>query len=217
MFIHYAVAKYIASELSLVYSECEIRTEAVREVIDSAYNSTTNVFYCFANADVMKVQAKNAMLKITEEPPENAYFCLTLCDDSTLLDTIRSRANVIYLDGYTKDELKEYYYMGTYGNKSECDLFCSICDTPGEIDMLTQYGVEFYDYVKLVADNIAEVEPANAFKSSSKLALKNENGYDLKLFWKVFVYICSTQWFDLRFAECVLETCKTKEERNGIN
>lgn len=214
------VSKYIASKLSMVYSECEIRTEAVREVIDSAYKSTTKVLYTFADADVMKVQAKNAMLKITEESPENAYFCLTVCDDSTLLDTIKSRAYVIYLENYTNEELAEYYYTLTESeNKEECELFSNICSTPGEIDLLTKYGVEFYDYVKLVADNIAEVEPANAFKSSCKLAIKGDEGYDLKLFWKVFLYGCTQTWWDKRWAKCAIITCKylNKVEKVGVN
>lgn len=208
------VCKYISNYLSLVYSECEIRTEAVREVIDTAYKSTTKVMYNFCNADNMKVQAKNALLKITEEPPENAYFCLTLNDDTSLLDTIRSRACVMYLDGYTCEELKEYCDSINFDNK---ELACKICSCPGDIDLLIQQGNELYDYCVLVADNIAEVEPANAFKSSSKLALKNDEGYNLKLFWKIFIGICMErkgEWF-----RAALITCQylNKVDNAGVN
>lgn len=183
----------IANKVSCVYTQCEPLVDTVREVIDSSYNSQTKVMYCFADADNMKPQAKNAMLKITEEPPENAYFCLTINDDSSLLGTIKSRAYVLTMENYSRDELKEYYYRSVSDDdnrEAEVNLFCAICSNPGEIDMLTSYGKEFYDYVNLVADNIANVEPANAFKSSSKLALKSDEGYDLRLFLRCFMLIC---------------------------
>ena len=185
------LSKTIANKISCVYTECEIRVDAVREVIDSSYNSQTKVMYCFADADNMKPQAKNAMLKITEEPPENAYFCLTVQDSSSLLDTIKSRAYVFNMQEYKTNELSEYYYRSApSGNKEECNLFCTICSTPGEIDKLTEYGKDFYEYVQLVVDNISKVEPANAFKSANKLALRTEDGYDLRLFFKTFTKIC---------------------------
>ena len=211
------VCKYISNYLSLVYSECEIRTEAVREVIDTAYKSTTKVMYNFCNADNMKVQAKNALLKITEEPPENAYFCLTLNDDTSLLDTIRSRACVIYLEWYTLNDIEECCSKKS-ADKELNKLVCDIATVPGDIDKLLEYGKDFYDYSKLVVDNIAEVEPANAFKSASKLAIKSDEGYDLKLFWKVILYWCNQHLQDKWF-EAALVTCRylNKVDNAGVN
>ena len=218
------LSETIAYKLSCVYSKCSVSVDAVREVIETAYQSQTKVLYCFADADNMKPQAKNAMLKITEEPPENAYFCLTVCDDSSLLDTIKSRAYVINMQSYTKPELKKYYYS-TLGaenpSEDEVNLFCEISTTPGDIDKLTEYGKEFYDYVELVVDNIAEVEPANAFKSSSKLALKKDEGYDLALFLKTFIYVCEKRiMLEINhYANGILETAKILNvcDKMGIN
>ena len=183
------LAREIAHKLSLVYAECEIKVDTVREVIDTAYQSNTDVMYCFADADNMRPQAKNAMLKITEEPPQRAYFCMTVSDDSSLLDTIKSRAYVFDMEPYTIEQLDEYRKSNDlFGANSE--LVKAIATNPKEINLLNEYGNDFYNYVQLVVDNIAEVEPANAFKSSNKLALKNEEGYDLALFWKCFMQIC---------------------------
>lgn len=189
------VAKFIAHKLSCVYTECEIRVDAVREVIDSSYQSHTNVLYCFADADNMRPEAKNAMLKITEEPPKNAYFCLTVYDSGTLLETIKSRAYVFYLEPYTQAELKEYFSLKWEG-QTDKEILWSAGSTPGEINMLVEYGKDFLEYVDLVIDNIAEVEPANAFKSCGKLNLKNEEGYDLALFWRVFMVLCEARYDD---------------------
>ena len=201
-------AKFIAHKLSCIYSECEIKVDAVREVIDSSYHSNTNVLYCFADADNMRQEAKNAMLKITEEPPKNAYFCLTVCDSGTLLDTIKSRAYVFNLDPYTKEELTEYCNSLNL-DKSKIPELVATATTPGDINLLLEYGNDFLEYVKLVKDNIAEVEPANAFKSSGKLNIKNDEGYDLALFWKVFIVLCSSCLLNVNSVEC-------KKLANGI-
>lgn len=211
------VAKYIASKLSLIYDECEIRTEAVREVIDNAYNTTSNIMYCFADADMMKVQAKNALLKITEEPPRNAYFCLTLCDESNLLDTLKSRANVLYLQHYSGNE-KRYYYDQVGGNGLDRKHICDTSDSLDDINKLIEYGEDFLTYVKLVYENIAEVEPANAFKSSNKLALKTDEGYDVGLFWKVFNKLCLEEPTEKNM-KAVLITCNSLHRlyKMGVN
>lgn len=185
------ISKYIAHKISCVYSECSVNVDAVREVIDTSYQSRTKVMYCFADADNMKSQAKNAMLKITEEPPENAYFCLTIQDDSSLLDTIKSRAVVLHIEEYSTRDIEQYAW-----DKYEAtnDLYSLLCKTPGDVDLLYKYEPEtFYKYVELVVDNIAVVEPANAFKSSSWLALKSDEGYDLAMFFRAFTQICLTK------------------------
>ena len=180
----------IADNLKAEFALSGIKVDEIREVINTAYTVRDKVVYCIKDADTMRNEAKNAMLKITEEPPKNAYFIMTVQDDSSLLDTIKSRAFVLYMEPYTIDDLKEYYFANYTPADSDVDTVCDIASTPYEIDKLIEYGGDFIEYVSLVVDNIADVEPANAFKSSEKLALKNDEGYDLKLFFKVFCKIC---------------------------
>ena len=53
--------------------------------------------YIIKNAHKMTEQAQNALLKTIEEPPVNVYFIL-LCDNSEkLLDTVRSRSQIVKL------------------------------------------------------------------------------------------------------------------------
>ena len=173
------LAQYIAKRLGKEFSEVGIGVDDVRGVIDSA--NKYGGFYAFADADNMSVNAKNALLKITEEPPKDAHFVITVQDEGSLLDTIKSRAQVIRLEPYTTDELLEY-------RKS---VWAEFATTPREIDLLEEYGKDFIDYVNLVIDNIRDVEPANAFKSAGKLALKDEpDKYDLAIFFRTLVRLC---------------------------
>lgn len=78
----------------------------VRETIENAYTITEPTCYIFRNADDMKNEAKNALLKVVEEPPNKAYFIMTVQNIDNMLGTIRSRGTVIKMEPYSQAELK---------------------------------------------------------------------------------------------------------------
>lgn len=215
------LARIIADKLNATFSICGTKVDNIREVIDTAYGVRDKVLYCIQDGDTMRSEAKNAMLKITEEPPTNAYFILTVTDESTLLATIKSRAIVMFIEPYTESELKEYYKQNYTPADSDCDIVCSIATTPYEVDKIVEYGGDFLDYVELVLDNIAEVEPANAFKSAGRLALKTDEGYELVLFLNTIVSLCSLRIRrgDYKYAKGIIVTLEALKDakRIGIN
>lgn len=77
----------------------------VREAIENAYTITEPTCYIFRNADDMKNEAKNSLLKVVEEPPNNAYFIMTVQNIDNMLRTIKSRGTVIKMEPYTREEL----------------------------------------------------------------------------------------------------------------
>ena len=77
----------------------------VRETIENAYTITEPTCYIFRNSDDMSVSAKNALLKVVEEPPNNAYFIMTVQNIDNMLGTIKSRGTVIKMKPYTREEL----------------------------------------------------------------------------------------------------------------
>lgn len=164
--------------------------DSVRQSIADAHRLVgSQVILVFADADNMSQAARNAMLKLTEEPPNNAYIIMTVEDSSSLLETIQSRATIFYMQPYSREELCNYCSQLALSD-SDMSVLTTICENPGEIKLLyDNYNVqEFIQYVNLVLDNIADVSIANSFKIASKVALKDgEKGYDLKLFWKAFM------------------------------
>lgn len=188
------MAKFIAQKLNCVYAPSDIKVDAVRQVVDTAYKTADKVLYCFENADNMKNAAKNALLKVTEEAPTYAWFVMTLMDDSTLLPTIKSRSFVMNMQPYTAEDKRLILSsLDTKGKLTpeQQSYFIEMANTPYELQKLFEYGQDFLDYVEMVADNISVVESANAFKSGNKLALKsNDEGYDLSLFMLAFVQLC---------------------------
>lgn len=220
------IAEYIAKSLNATAINIGTAVDKIRAMIYESYKIFAKVVYIISNADNMSNQAKNALLKVTEEPPNNAYFILTLQDDQQTLATIRSRGTIFRMDNYTVEELSEYA-TDKYDseNRNTLPIIRSVCETPGEVDVLEKLNaIEFYDYINLVIDNIAEVSGANAFKIGDKIAFKetDTSKYDLRLFWKAFMSRCSERLCDtngLKYATGIKITSKYLQELNitGIN
>lgn len=189
------LCKYIAESLNVFWCyEPDCKVDTVRNAIWDAYKVYSPTLYIFADADNMSIQAKNSLLKVTEEPPRNAYFIMTLEDINNALPTIRSRAVSFQMNSYSVPELLQYYA----GDAKNNDIIANICETPGEVDYLKMIGPDtFYDFVTKVFDNIALVNGANSFKIGLNLCLKeNTPGYDLKLFLKAFKCVCWDAYLD---------------------
>ena len=189
----------VSSDKAIAYTLPDVKIDTIRETIKQAYKNVTTVFYIIPDADTMSLAAKNALLKVTEEPPNESYFIMTLEDENNTLETIRSRGTVFRMDSYTPDEIFQYYWtVGDMPNDAE--IVQRICATPGEVNIcknMCEGTIQpFLDYVELVIDNIAEVSIANSFKIASKVAVKEDDeGYDLKLFWRAFISVCSERAF----------------------
>lgn len=181
------MCKEIANKLNYPLVPIGITVDEVREVITNCYRNTEPIIYILPDTDKMSVQAKNALLKVTEEPPQKAYFIQTITDISNTLKTITSRACVIKMDGYTPEELNEYLRLKY--NKDTIDSQCAqfitkVARVPEEVDVLMTYDIKaFKDFVETVTNNLHIVSSANAFKIEHKLALKkDEDKWDVLLF-----------------------------------
>ena len=218
------MSRHIASRLGAIHTIRGVGVDDVRELIQEAYKVSAPVVYVVADADRMSPAAKNALLKVTEEPPKNAYIILTLADLNNTINTIRSRGQVLYMDSYTVDNIDEYYRNVYAGPEEDERIVTDLCVTPGEVDLLMQMSPkEFYEYVEKVVDNIALVSGANSFKIAQKIKFKDTDTdkYDLKLFWKAFMTICSSRLREdtHRYAEGIKITSKYLQELRitGIN
>lgn len=163
----------------------------VREVIDKAYKLGGIVYYVFTDCDNMSVQAKNAMLKVMEEPPQGARFILTVKNSSSVLGTIKSRAFVYEMYPYSREELQQFVkdYRGEEDvKKVQISRYFISC--PGDIvrmASLPEAGAGLIDYADMMADYIGEATQANALKIGTRLDIKGDdpNKYPIDLFLRV--------------------------------
>ena len=87
----------------------DVRTQVNGDIMIKPYSSPYKV-YIIPEADLMTVQAQNAILKTIEEPPEYAVIFLLTENADSLLPTIRSRCVMLKLRNI-KDKLVKKYLM----------------------------------------------------------------------------------------------------------
>lgn len=217
------IVEYIEKQCGSITLDMGTSVNDVREAITRMQTiGSDNVLCTFKDADNMSISAKNALLKIVEEPPKNVRIIMTLQSLNSMPDTIRSRASVMTLLPYTTTEIGEY--ASRYNPTSEeLGIIADICETPGDVDMLHEEGIIAFDeYVNNVIDNIADVSGANSFSIAKKIKFKEEDtGFDLILFFRAFIAKCLHRMPDdvVRYAEAVRITTKHMQELkvNGLN
>lgn len=187
-------AEYIAKKLGagLVTYSCGV--DDMRAMIGNAHKITSTQVFLIPDADNMSPAAKNCILKVTEEPPQNAHFIMTVTDTSNVLETIKSRGTILNMDKYSADEIVMFIKACVTKDVTSNTLavLSNVCETPGDVLKVLDYNPEeFSEYVEKVTDNLEVVSVANMFKIANKVKLKEtQEGYDLRLFWRMFVNIC---------------------------
>ena len=182
----------------------------VRETIENAYTITGPTCYIFRSADDMKNEAKNALLKVVEEPPNNAYFIMTVQNIDNMLGTIKSRGTVIKMEPYTMQELK-----------SVCDdeLKLEYCTNIGELQVAHEEVQRAEDCVDDVLKALDKKSGTNLLKACTQLRTKQTetDKIDCLLFFKVFqkrLYrLYPTLDLHINDLSCVFQ-CKQELNRN---
>ena len=221
------LANTIGNYLKYPVAFVDIKVDAIREVINTAYKIDLPVIYVIADCDNMSSAAANALLKVTEEPPKNAYFILTCENEENLLQTIKSRGVTYMLEPYGYDDKCDYIeQQGVPEFEEDENFILDVASNPGEVQQMLKMDIsQFRKYVDLVTDNIAEVSDSNAFKIGDKIALKDEEDkYDLCLFWKAFRSVCTDRMRcdttdPLKYARAIAITGEKLSQLNirGIN
>ena len=191
------LANEIKNMLGFHLTKVGIRIDDLRYMIEVAYKQTSPIIYLIADADDMSLGAKNSLLKIIEEPPQNAYFIMTLTQIENTLPTIASRCCQLNMDYYTLEEKTEMINdICPNASKEEIDILTQL-DNYEQIQKILSYGINnLYDYVNTVYNNIYKVQSANSFKLAEKLDLKDTGkGYDLDLFLSLYSKLCLYNMF----------------------
>lgn len=215
------LAKEIARRMRAYLVECELSVDAVREAVKNCYKCAGTTVYLFRDADKMSTAAKNAMLKITEEPPRQAHFIVTVQNGENMLETLRSRATNIQMAPYSADELDLFYHDYTH---KQNHLIREVCDVPGiMLEMEKIDAEELIDFCNTIVDNIQQVTGVNAFKIVQRIKLKEDGqGHDPELFFHCMKYALLQRALEddkavddaLKYARMLNTTCKYHQEFN---
>lgn len=179
------LAKLITKSVSAYTVIVGTSVDEVREVIESSYKVDTTTFYIFRDADKMKAEAKNALLKITEEPPKNSYFIMTVSNTDQILATLKSRATVLRLDPYSIEELVEYAKLLEI---DDVDLIRNrYFNTPHELELFKQYGNRVLDFCSVLDKQLRTHQPVIGLFASNLKYKETGEGYDPSFVLKIMM------------------------------
>lgn len=185
------LSKFIADRIKADYVECGLAVDAVRDIVDLSYRVQSPSLYVFPNADKMSLNSKNALLKVTEEPSDYAYFILTVKNGENLLDTLFSRATTFILDDYTKADIDEFLLQNKLkAPEKNLDLFYFLCESPSDAKVLTAMNIsELISFAETLERTVVESKDGCMFEYLRKLKLKeSDTGYDPYYTFKVIKY-----------------------------
>lgn len=156
----------------------DVRTQVNNDVQIKPYQGSYKI-YIIAEADLMTVQAQNAILKTIEEPPEYAIFLLLTENADKLLPTITSRCVMLKLRNI-KDVLIKKYLMETMEipdyKADVCTAFAQ--GNIGRAKMLasSEHFNEIYNDAVQLLTYMNEMEHSEIVK-----AIKRINAYKLEI------------------------------------
>lgn len=219
------ISKHIAELKGYTYITIGNKIADIRQLIQDTVALSQPTVYYISNADNMTMQASNAMLKISEEPPKNLHIIIGLTSLENTLPTIISRGKVFRMDNYSITELEEFFAANYTEDTPYIDKMLLCSNTPGDIIAYMEHDFEqCYNFARKVYDNILEVSTGNSFKIGNSLAFKPETKdlIPVDLFFNVFLEVLRNQinTSDIRvIREMIRYTIETRRElhKKGVN
>ena len=174
--LSYIIAKELDARISVLP---DVAADTIRNLVDIAYQLDDKIVYVIPNSDSMSVAAKNSLLKLTEEPPGNAYIIMILQSLENTLPTLVSRSQHILMEPYSYEDLR---------------LLCNdnidaikISETPGMLKRVLSMGKEDQDRLITMCSNLVyyvdKITIGNALKSAINIKFKeSDKGWDIDIF-----------------------------------
>lgn len=197
------LADYIAMRLGANFVPCGIKAEEVRDVIYNSYTVAEKTLYMFFDCDDMSVTSKNALLKVTEEPPNDSYFIMTVQDISSVLGTIISRATVFYMNPYSVNDIDEYIKKNGFDFDDKTrSIVRQICTCPNDVRIASSSDIKtVYDTADKFIQYIGAVNLANELKISQSLDIKKDDNEKINT---------------VMFMRCILLCCSQMISQDGV-
>lgn len=204
------ISEYIAKQLEASFVPCSVDVESVRDTIANAYEMTEKTLYMFFDCDGMSTQAKNALLKVTEEPPNNAYFIMTVRDISNILGTLISRGTMFHIAPYSINDLDDFIATKNYDfDAKTLKIIHQVCVCPRDVQIAKNSDIKsIYDLADKYIQFIGQVNIANELKINTQLSTKKDDEkIDPTLFLRCVMLCCNA---------FIIEQC-SKEDLDVFN
>ena len=130
------------------------------------------------NIDVSTVQAQNKMLKIIEEPPHNVIFILTATSEDKVLQTIKSRCQILRVNKFNNEVISEILSLEK-GDNLDIALALGEGYIGKSIDILNNQ--KFNENYKNMFNFIKNFKKSDQIPSFYEYFSKDRAGFELNL------------------------------------
>lgn len=143
---------YLCEKFNLHYVKMKNGINDVRQLI-KLMSPNSNTVYHFKDFDKASIQAKNALLKITEETPVGNHIVIS---GSRQIKTLESRARKITMSAYSLEDIVQYSNEFNKGYELQKKLYIAGINTPTKVEKY--YNVEKLDsLVNLAFDTFSVI------------------------------------------------------------
>lgn len=214
--------KRMVEEYNLRLVHIGNKIDDIRNLIQDSVSLEQPTLFAIAEGDTMSLGAKNALLKITEEPPKNCYIAMEITDINSVLETIISRGTIFEIDRYSYQDLKKYAIeVLAMSDNEDTSNICRIATTPGDVKLYLEIGYkDCYNFAEMVFNNIMRVTTGNAFKIKNRINFTGKGeGFPVDMFFNMMLFICRKHIDDpkaLYIIECTIKALHMSRV-NGAN
>ena len=156
------MVKYLCDKFDKNYHLMGNSIQEIRKLINLMVEGSDTVFH-FKDFDKASIQAKNALLKITEEPVMGNHIVIT---GSAQLQTLESRARRLQMEPYDYIDL-QMMIRENYADVDTRKLFIAGFNTPSKINLyksyeslngVLKYAFEIFNEIThLTIDNVLQI------------------------------------------------------------
>ncbi len=190
-----------------------ISVDQIREIIKEANELPTESekrVFVIDEADKMNSEAQNSILKTLEEPPEYVVIILIVTNESKMLETIKSRCNIIKFDTLKESEIEKYLIKENLLDKSRKDVEIKLLN--GSLENVNNLDsmLENYDYLKVLVSYIKKKDIIQALNNGLLLYESKDDIINL-------LDLLNIVFLEERLTKCVfvVENTKTKILQNN--
>ncbi|MDO5718144.1 MAG: hypothetical protein Q4P34_04090 [Tissierellia bacterium] len=127
-----------------------IRIEDIRDLIRFYQTLPFNSKYKYAiifQAERLRVESSNAMLKLLEDMPEYGKIILVTKSSGNILPTIKSRCQVVKIESSKNDDIIDREFIYSLIDEFLLGNFNAIIQNLDKIDELKEHGHDFFSAV----------------------------------------------------------------------
>ena len=164
--------------------------------------------FIIQDAEKMTKEAQNCLLKTLEEPPSYIVIILVVSNESSILNTVKSRCMKIKFENLKNQEIEQYF------QKNNIDMdknLIELCDGSIEKAIMLNDNRELYIRIINIIKNLPNKDFLNILEIAEPIYKEKENILEILDYFNIILYNMYTQNNDIRYLNGINDVEETKK------